>query len=298
MKLSWKHAAESENVGQKDFSEHFSEARDYEVPALLSEEFVLFPGMEIVTVVNEKRGITALREAMREHQILAFIPASSKSEASSSIGTLAIVRKAKKSQIEDEALPVSDDGLELKGMWRIRIKKIVESESGYPRAVFERASEIVFSPTPQAGALVSKVQAQIDEFAELIPEIPKEIVALLKQTNSPGELADLCANSPEFTHEEKVDLLETLNQEERLSKVTKLFEKQLKALKKLAKVEPISECEKCLELADKAFDSDPSLRAEIAVQFLNHVVRDHTGELLGLLAEKYLPIFMSKRSMR
>jgi hypothetical protein len=34
------------------------------------------------------------------------------------------------------------------------------------------------------------------------------------------------------------------------------------------------------------------------VQFLNHVVRDHTGELLSVLAEKYLPIFMNKRAMR
>jgi len=191
---------------------------------------------------------------------------------------------------------MNDGALVLKGMWRIKIKKIVDS--GYPRAVFERASEIVIPPAHDPSQLVNKVQDQIDEFVKLIPEIPPEIVSLLKKTNSPGELADLCANSPEFTHEEKVDLLKTLDQEERLSKVTRLFEKQLKALKKVEKVEPISECEKCLELADKAFDSDPSLRAEIAVQFLNHVVRDHTGELLGLLAEKYLPVFMNKRAMR
>jgi len=285
-------------MSHNEFNDRFLEAKDYEVPALLSEEFVLFPGMEIVTVVNEKRGITAMEEALREHQILAFIPAT-KSEASA-IGTLAIVKRAKRI-LEDEgeiAGQLNDDGLELRGMWRIKIKKIIESDSGYPRAVFERAGEIAVPLSHDPSTLVNKVQTQIDEFIELIPEIPKEIVSLLKHTNTPGELADLCANSPEFTHDEKVDLLKTLNQEERLSKVTKLFEKQLKALKKLAKVDPISDCEKCLELADKAFDSDPNLRAEIAVQFLNHVVRDHTGELLGLLAEKYLPIFMNKRAMR
>lgn len=282
----------------EEFSnERFSEAKDYEVPALLSEEFVLFPGMEIVTVVSEKRGVTAMEEALREHQILAFIPRT-KSEASA-IGTLAIVRKAKRIVEDEEELTgsMSDDSLELKGMWRIKIKKIIDS-GGSQRAIFERAGEVVIPPSRDASNLVSKVQGQIDQFVELIPEIPKEIVSLLKHTNTPGELADLCANSPEFTHDEKVDLLRTLDQEERLSKVTKLFDKQLKALKKLAKVDPISECEKCLELADKAFDSDPSFRAEIAVQFLNHVVRDHTGELLGLLAEKYLPIFMNKRAMR
>jgi ATP-dependent Lon protease len=295
---------EQMDMSNNNEDQRFAEPRDYEVPALLSEEFVLFPGMEIVTVVNEKRGIMALREALREHQILAFIPSTKKKSEVSAIGTLAIVKKAKKVPAEEdgeeevEGIPISEDSLELKGMWRIKIKKIVESSPGYPRAIFERAGEIRVPPSHDPGTLVDKVQGQIDEFVELIPEIPPEIVALLKQTNTPGELADLCANSPEFTHEEKVDLLETLDQEERLNKVTKLFEKQLKALKRLAKVDPISECEKCLELADKAFDSDPSFRAEIAVEFLNHVVRDHTGELLALLAEKYLPIFMNKRSMR
>lgn len=285
-----------EEINHKELHDHFSEAKDYDVPALLSEEFVLFPGMEIITVVNERRSQTALREALREHQIVAFIP--SDKSSSSNIGTLAIVKRPRPREEDSElASPVSEGSLELKGMWRIKIKKLVESSPGYPRAVFERANEAPAS-TPNSSELVNKVQAQIDEFVTLIPQIPREIVELLKHTHSPGELADLCANSPEFTHDEKVELLETLDQEERLAKVTKLFDKQLKALKKLTKVEPIADCDRCLELADKAFDSDPNFRAEIAVQFLNHVVRDHTGELLALLAEKYLPIFMNKRAMR
>jgi len=270
-------------------AEGISDSKDYEVPAILSSELVLFPGMEIVTVVKERRNLSALNEAMSKHQILAFIPAS-KTEART-IGTLAIVRRS-------ESDPAGDgSNLELKGMWRIRIKKLVES-SGHPRVLFERANEPALPASSDAASLMKKVQGQIDEFVKLVPGIPAEIINLLRHTDSPGNLADLCANSPEFTHEERVDLLETLDQEERLGKVSRLFEKQLNALRRLAKVEQISDCEKCLELADKAFDSEPSLRAEIAVEFLNHVVRDHTGELLGLIAEKYLPIFMSKRSMR
>jgi len=270
-------------------TEGISESKDYEVPAILSSELVLFPGMEIITVIKEKRNLSALNEAMSKHQILAFIPAT-KTEART-IGTLAIVRHS------GSDLAGDGSSLELKGMWRIHIKKLVES-SGHPRVLFERADEPALPASSEAASLMKKVQNQIDEFVKLVPGIPTEIISMLRHTDSPGNLADLCANSPEFTHEERVDLLETLDQEKRLGKVSQLFEKQLDAMRKLSKVEPISECEKCLELADKAFDSDPSLRAEIAVSFLNHVVRDHTGELLSLLAEKYLPIFMNKRSMR
>ncbi len=170
-------------MSHKELDEHFSESKDYEVPALLSEEFVLFPGMDIITVVNEKRGQYALKEALREHQILAFIP-STKSEASA-IGTLAIVKRSKSRDEERSTGLIQEDSLELKGMWRIRIKKIIESSAGYPRAIFERVGE---SSVPRdSSSLVSKVQGQIDEFVNLIPEIPREIVSLLKHTNSPGE---------------------------------------------------------------------------------------------------------------
>ena len=223
-------------INHKEIDERFSEAKDYDVPALLSEEFVLFPGMEIITVVNERRSQTALREALHEHQIVAFIPSSRSS--SSGIGTLAIVRRARPREDIGIAGPVSEESLELKGMWRIKIKKLVESSPGYSRAVFERASEAPTLPSQDAGALVTRVQAQIDEFVLLIPQIPPEIVALLKHTNTPGELADLCANSPEFTHDEKVELLETLDQEERLTKVTRLFEKQTESTEKASQSRP------------------------------------------------------------
>lgn len=61
---------------------------------------------------------------------------------------------------------------------------------------------------------------------------------------------------------------------------------------------PIAQCEKCSDLADRAFEAGPTDLNDVAVLFLNHVISDHTGELLQILAEKYVPIFMSKRAMR
>jgi len=145
---------------------------------------------------------------------------------------------------------------------------------------------------------VNKVQDEIDAIVRLISGIPSEIVNLLKQAETPGVLADMCAGSPNFTHEEKVDLLRTLDQMERLRKVSNLLERQLVSIRKIVKVEPISQCEKCMELADKAFESDPSKMAEIATSFLNHVVRQHPDELLALLIEKYGPVFLNKRALK
>ncbi len=70
------------------------------------------------------------------------------------------------------------------------------------------------------------------------------------------------------------------------------------ALADSAKNRTIPECEVCSDLADRAFESGPTDLNEIALKFLSHVIQDHTEEVLAVLAEKYVPIFMAKRAMR
>ena len=65
------------------------------------------------------------------------------------------------------------------------------------------------------------------------------------------------------------------------------------------RIVPISECDTCIDLADQAFESGTEAEiGNIAVRFLEHVMNEHTGEVMNLLAEKYGPIFMTKRAMR
>ena len=61
---------------------------------------------------------------------------------------------------------------------------------------------------------------------------------------------------------------------------------------------PIVKCQTCADIADQAFESGQDKMGEIATVFLNHVVQNHTGELLGILAERYGPVFLAKREMR
>jgi hypothetical protein len=62
---------------------------------------------------------------------------------------------------------------------------------------------------------------------------------------------------------------------------------------------PIVKCQTCADIADQAFEPNGQDKmGEIATTFLNHVVQNHTGEILGGLAERYGPVFMAKREMR
>jgi hypothetical protein len=104
--------------------------------------------------------------------------------------------------------------------------------------------------------------------------------------------------SPTLTHQERLELLLTLDPNQRLVMVNKHFDRELETLRSMVEAKPIPECEICADLADRAFDSEQGARAEAIVELLNHVVSTHTTELLNLLGEKYGPSFVRKRSLR
>ena len=61
----------------------------------------------------------------------------------------------------------------------------------------------------------------------------------------------------------------------------------------------ISECGTCADLFDKGLESkNPESINEVAIAFLRHVINNHTPELLAVLAERYVPIFLNKRALR
>ena len=274
--------------GEPEASEEFASS-EHEAPAFRTEQIVLFPRMEMVLTIEDAPHKAAVEQALREHHLMVTIPDSTSENLRKSIGTLTLIRKTTEGRHGDLQLL-------LKGLWRVRIEDLVD-ERTYTRVRFSKIEEFE-DPRAAKPAIMQKVLSQIDEFARLIPAIPTEILHVVKSADTPGRLADLCAYSPDLSYEERLDLLNTLSAEERLEKVNRLFDRQLDELRRLSKVKSIPDCETCADLADKAFESEPSQRGANASSFLDHVLHDHTGELLALLAETYGPIFLKKRSLR
>ena len=69
--------------------------------------------------------------------------------------------------------------------------------------------------------------------------------------------------------------------------------------KTIERVVSIPECDICIDLADQAFESGTEAEiGKIAIRFLEHAISEHPGEVMNVLAQKYGPIFMTKRAMR
>ncbi len=264
-------------------------SEEYDAPAVLLKRVVLFPHMEAGVTVKDQRNLAAVRQAMEEHHLVVFVSHTSSDNLVGAVGTLVLVQK-------NSLTPRNEMQTLLRGLSRVRVEGIVQ-EQGYTRARFRKIEE-TDQVVKSEGSAWQRVHEQLEEFIKLIPGIPEEIITLLKHAENPGQLADLCAYSPEFTFEERLDLLQTVDPEERLEKVSKLFERQLEALKTTSQTSMIPDCETCSDLAEKAFEAEPNQFGEMISAFLNHVVQEHSGELLALLAEKYGPIFMMKRALR
>lgn len=261
----------------------------FEAPAILVDDAIVFPEMEMNMTVHEPRSVAATNQALRENNLVVLIPSPSVSSIVGEIGTLVLLRRTTPSQ---GSVPQSI----WKGLWRVKVDGVL-AEDPYVRVRFSKAEELrdVHSGSAE---LVKPVLDQIDEFIELMPGIPQEIASFLKNVDTPGKLADLCAYSPFFTRGERLDLLRTLDPEERLRKVQGLFEKQLDALRTMAKAPTILECPTCMDLADRAFEAGPSVGAKAAQEFLVHVTKEHPDELLGMIAERYGPAFMRRRALK
>jgi ATP-dependent Lon protease len=261
----------------------------YETPAILAEDVILFPEMEANISPQNPKSVAAATQAIREHSLIVLIPSSGTEGIVGSIGTLVLLRRT---------VPEQGMGSQplWKGLWRVRVDRVL-SEDPYVRVRFSRAGAVE-EVHPGKSEMMTAVFGQIDEFFKVIQGIPPEIVAFLKDVASPGKLADLCAYSPFFSRGERLDLLRTLDPDERLEKVHKLFERQLNDLKRLPQTTSIMECATCIELADRAFELGPGGGAEVAQEFLNHVSREHPDELLALIAERYGPAFLRRRALK
>lgn len=260
--------------------------KDEEVPALFSRDIVLFPRMQISLTLGEDNGIGAIGQALKEHHLVAFIPTDFETEKEG-IGVLTLVLSSRRTP---KGLHV-----DLRGLWRVRVTNAAGLNSG-PMVKVEKVDETENSKN--GSVTLKRVHAQIEEFRELIPDIPAEITSMLSSASTPSELSDLCAMSPTLTHQERLELLLTLDPNQRLVMVNKHFDRELETLRSMVEAKPIPECEICADLADRAFDSEQGARAEAIVELLNHVVSTHTTELLNLLGEKYGPSFVRKRSLR
>jgi len=109
------------------------------------------------------------------------------------------------------------------------IVKSFDQRQPYTLATVERWDDPQVE-TLEARAVMSHVLEQVEAYVAMLPNVPEEVVTMVRSVDEPGWLADLIAFSPEFQPEKRQEALEILEPVQRLRHISVIMQERLEYL--------------------------------------------------------------------
>ena len=181
---------------------------------------VLFPGVVIPISIGRPKSIAAAQQAVREQRQIGIVLQRDPElndpgpDDLYRIGTIAnIVRYL--------TGPDETHHLICQGIQRIRTLDFLPGTPFLAARVLHIPEPTTTSPDIEARFL--NLQRQAIEAAELLPQAPPELIAVLQSTTSPSTLADLATSYMDIKPQEKQEILETIDVTARMEKVSRFL---------------------------------------------------------------------------
>jgi ATP-dependent Lon protease len=226
------------------------------VPLLPLRDIIVFPHMVVPLFVGRQRSIKALEEATQKQSPI-FL--SSQKDAKTNepteddiykIGTLGTVVQMLK-------LPDGTVKVLIEGKKRAKIVNFVSNPEFFLVEVDE-AQEIVERNT-EVEALTREVHATFENYVKLKKKIPPEMVMSVSAIDDPGRLADTIVAHLGIKLEDRQNLLETFNANERLEKVLGHMRAEIEILEVERRIR--SRVKKQMERSQKEYYLNEQMRA-------------------------------------
>src|SRR5215475_2429683 len=198
------------------------------IPVIAMRNVALLPGIVVPITLGREESLAAAQEAVRSGKrvglLLQHDPAVEKptSHDLNQIGVFATV-------VRYVTAPDGTHHLVAQGEGRFRVREFVH-EKPYFAAQIEPLTE-TNTTGPQVEARAEVLKARAIEALSLLPQVPAELARNIQSIDSPGRLADLIVSFMDVKPNEKQDMIETLDLQERLDKVLKLLANRLEVLK-------------------------------------------------------------------
>ena len=209
-----------------------------EVPDVISilplRNSVLFPGSIIPIDVGRKKSVKLVEEAIsKERPVIGIVTQRDARTEEPGAGDLYTVGCAARI-LKVIKLAKDNFSVILQGVARIRILEV----GGQDPFMTARVQALPDSPSTdvELDALVMNVKDVAKRVIKLMPELPKEAIALVDSVVEPGQLSDVIISNLDVQVDEKQDVLETFDLKARLRKVLQFLSRQHEVLKVREKI--------------------------------------------------------------
>jgi ATP-dependent Lon protease len=189
---------------------------------------VLFPGMIAPITLGRPKAIAAAQQAVREQRQIGIL-LQRDAELSEPgpddlyrVGTVANI-------IRYITGPDESHHVICQGIQRIRVLDFLPG-TPFPAARVLNIPEPTTS-SPEIEARFLNLQRQAIEAAELLPQAPQELIAMLQGTTSPSVMADLATSYMDIKPQEKQEILETVDLALRMDKVSRHLAERIEVLR-------------------------------------------------------------------
>jgi ATP-dependent Lon protease len=182
----------------------------------------------------------------------------------------------------------------VQGLHRVRLAKRLQSEP-YLVGELEDLPDVV-PESPEVEALTRNVQQQFAEIIGLTPYLPEELQLAAANADDPSALCHLIASTLRLKTDERQDLLETVNVEERLRKISVILSRELEMSELGSKIQ--SQVASEIDKGQREFFLRQQLKA---IQEELGEGDDHLAEIAELRSQieaKNLPDYALKAALR
>jgi ATP-dependent Lon protease len=205
-----------------------------QLPVLPLKETVVFPDSATPLAIGQERSIELVDDVAARDRYVALITVKNADADQPSwddlyeIGTAALVHKLIK--VPDGTLRILVQGLQ-----RIRLDKRIEEEP-YLVGGFTPVPDVVVE-SKELEALTRNVQMQFGRIVGLVPYLPAELELAAANVDDPSTLSHLVASTLRLKADEKQQLLEEANVENRLLAISAILSRELEVFELGTKIQ-------------------------------------------------------------
>ena len=204
------------------------------LPILPLRETVVFPSSMTPLAIGQERSIRLIDEAVDANRTIALVTSRSGEEEAENaedlyeVGTSAVVHKMVR--VPDGTLRVLVQGLE-----RVKLESVEQTEP-YLAGLFTKLPDVP-GREMEVEALAHTVESLFGRIISMAPYLPEELLLAAANAESPSGLANLIASTLRLTTEQKQELLEAVDVEERLRKLTAMLSRELEVVELGTKIQ-------------------------------------------------------------